>query len=617
MSESIIVPGILTDGSRPVPRSKAALECDNQRLDYGELAGHVRALSARLAAQGVGAGSRVALAAQRDVDTYAAMLAVLALGGAYVPLDLAYPSARLVTMLKSAHVDRVVGSESALSSLPAHGIPLMALDVDVDAQSAAKPAEVGYDELAYILFTSGSTGVPKGVAMPRGPLARLMGWHQRQPRLRRAARTLAFAPMSFDVHCQELHSTLATGGTLVLIDEVTRRDPIRLLKALEQHHIERLFLPYVALQMLAKAARQTGRLPSALKDVISAGENLRITPAIRALFHSLPDARLHNHYGPTETHVATTIQLDPEPESWPDLAPIGKPLPHVKLALRKPDALAKPTEEEGELLIGGDCLADGYLGQLELTARNFLHDPPGLSGRWYATGDLARRGVDGNWYCLGRLDAQTKVDGFRIEPAELEVALSGLSDVQAAAVDVRDLPVLGKQLVAWVVPKARLDDNAWVDTLRSRLRQALPDYLQPARIHVIEEIPRTPSGKIDPRALIVSDTAIAETGATDSLTRVTRAWSRLLGRAEIDPDANVFDLGARSLSVVRLLALLEAEGGKGLEVADVYGAPTARGQAARLDRKDDAIEQPGGLDAAARRGARQRAAFARPRGSHV
>ena len=616
---TVFVPGVLSERPRPSARHAPALECGEERLDYGQLAERVRTLAANLAGRGVAGGSRVALAARRDTESYAAMLALLSLGAAYVPLDLGYPPARLAAMLEAAEADFVAGSRPALASLPSHGIRELALDSKGEAPVVSPTLrEVDSSRLAYILFTSGSTGTPKGVAMPRGPLTRLIDWHLDHPRLARPARTLAFAPLSFDIHFQELHSTLATGGTLVLIDEAVRRDPARLLEALDALRIERLFLPYVALQMLADAVQRGARVPRMLADVISAGETLRLTPAIRALFRSLPDACLHNHYGPTESHVVTAHQLDADPAAWPAVSPIGKPLPYVKLALRKPKDATDLPAQQGELLIGGDCLAAGYVGQAHLTAQRFIENPDGLTGRWYASGDLAQRDAEGNWHGLGRLDAQTKIDGFRVEPAELEVALLGLAGVRAAAVDARELPALGRQLVAWVVPAPDADAAALIEQLREGLRKTLPDYLHPAQIHTVEALPRTPSGKIDLRALTVPETVGTEEEVVDPLRRVTRAWSQLLGRADIDPDANVFDLGARSLSVVRLLALLDADNGGGLEVADVYSAPTPRGQAARLAGKGDGRA---GLDAAARRGARQRAAFARMRpgmpGRHV
>src|SRR5688572_25112460 len=308
----------------------------SRTLSYGELACEVDALRARLAAHGVAEGDVVALAAERNVETIVAILALLALRAAYVPLDLSYPRERIVAMLEDARPVLLVGTREALARMPAWDVPHCALVGGGVASTGITPPlpsplrGEGEERLAYILFTSGSTGRPKGVAMRRAPLAHLVEWHVAHDRLGRAARTLQFAPLSFDVHFQELAATFATGGTLVLVDEATRRDPAKLLAFLAANHIECLYLPYVALHGLAEAARgYATRLE--LKDIVSAGEQLRVTPAMRAFFARLPGAALHNHYGPTETHVVTAATLDGDPATWPELPAIGVPLPHVEV----------------------------------------------------------------------------------------------------------------------------------------------------------------------------------------------------------------------------------------------------------------------------------------------
>src|SRR5690625_491404 len=207
LPEPVFLPGLLTNCPQPVNRAAPALECGEERLDYGQLAERVHTIAARLAHRGIGPGARVALVAQRNLDSYVAMLAVLALGAAYVPLELSYPPARLADMSETADVDLVVGDRAALASLPSHTTRELALDGDDGARASPVLEDIDAARLAYILFTSGSTGTPKGVAMPRGPLTRLIGWHSTQSRLAGPARTLAFAPMTFDVHFQEVHST--------------------------------------------------------------------------------------------------------------------------------------------------------------------------------------------------------------------------------------------------------------------------------------------------------------------------------------------------------------------------------------------------------------------------
>ena len=217
-------------------------------------------------------------------------------------------------------------------------------------------------DLTYVLFTSGSTGRPKGVAMGSRPLRHLIAWHASHSRLGRPARTLQFAPLSFDVHFQEIFSTLACGGTLVLLPEEERRDPVALHAALIERRIERIFVPYVALQMIADAARAA--VPPTLRDVISAGEQLQVTPAIRSLFRRLPGAELHNHYGPTESHVVTAHRADAAmPTSWPEIPPIGRAAAACRhRTARYRQRTLDRAGDIGELLLGGDTLAHGYLG---------------------------------------------------------------------------------------------------------------------------------------------------------------------------------------------------------------------------------------------------------------
>ena len=463
------------------PASVALESPDGQALSYRQLAEAVDARIQALHAAGLQGGDRLAIAATRSVDTIVSILAAAGAGVGYVPLDLAYPPERLRAMLDDAQPMVVVGEEAALQSLRELVGELPTLERPAPRQAAPHGA---MPDLTYVLFTSGSTGRPKGVAMGATPLSHLIQWHADHPRLGLPARTLQFAPLSFDVHCQEIFSTLACGGTLVLVPEAQRRDPGLLLRALIDRHIERIFVPYVALQMIADAAREVP--PAALREVVSAGEQLQVTPAIRALFQRLPGAELHNHYGPTESHVVTAHELRGDPATWPEIPPIGRALPHVQLALL-------PTEDPaaGELLLGGDTLAWGYLGRPELTAERFRSDVPDLPGRWYFTGDLARQDGDGVFTYLGRADQQLKVDGFRIEPGEIELALMAQPGVKEAVVTAPELPGVGKQLVAHLVLHDGVAEAPaeLIGRVRAQLRANMPEYMVPVRYLLLDRLP--------------------------------------------------------------------------------------------------------------------------------
>jgi amino acid adenylation domain-containing protein len=554
-----------------------ALETPDVILNYAELDRSVGALAEKIRAAGLVPGDRLGIAATRSADTIIAILAAVAARVAYVPLDLAYPPERLQAMMADAAPRVVVGAPAALAELRQVVGELPSFERPAPQSSAVFAAEAG---LTYVLFTSGSTGRPKGVAMGEAPLAHLIDFHAAHPRLGQPARTLQFAPLSFDVHFQEIFSSVASGGTLVMVPEHVRRDPMLLHRALREQKIERIFLPYVALQMIADASRE--QVPEHLREVVSAGEQLQVTPAIRSLFRRLPQTELHNHYGPTESHVVTAHELRGDAAGWPDIPPIGIALPHVELALRDPETGAITTGEQGELLLGGDTLANGYLGRPELTIERFKDDLTPLRGRWYVTGDLVRRDAAGVYTYLGRADQQLKVDGFRIEPGEIEVVLMAHPAVKEAVVTAPELSGIGKQLIAHLVLNDAAADTAQLAaTLRSHLRKTLPEYMIPVRYLTLAKLPTTPSGKIDRRSLPLPATEAPAVAFTDPVAAIRASWLELLGLTEIGDTQNLFDLGARSLLVLRFVARMK-EAGFAIGVADVYDRPTIAGIASGL-----------------------------------
>lgn len=605
-------------------------------LDRSTLVDAAQRVAGALHAAGVRSGDIVAVPARRSPETIVSLLAIVACGAAYLPLDPDFPPARLAAMREDAAPRFALGRAADRAWLAPD---LGWIDSGAAAASPARLAEPVAGEIAYVLFTSGSTGRPKGVAMRSAAVAHLIDWHRAHPRLGRPARTLQFAPLGFDVSFQEIFSTLATGGSLVLPAESERRDPYALLERLAHARVERLFLPYVGLQALAEAAAAGGTVPRDLRDVITAGEQLRITPAIRRLFGTLPGAVLHNHYGPTETHVVTAHELDGDPERWPELPPIGVSLPHVwmrivdaapgepaagTVSLAAPPAsaagprLSGSTGEgrssqppaagvaEGELLLGGDCLAAGYINRPELTAERFIESG---GARWYRSGDRVRRRGDGVFEYLGRLDEQIKLHGFRIEPAEIEAALCRHPAVAEAAV-VAAAGAGGQRLVAHVVPRdPRSRQPALAAELAAHCATILADYLVPQAFVVHAALPLTTSGKIDRRAL-------ARDGETDTLRWLEDAplrdqllalWAQLLGLATLDAHANLFDHGARSLLVVRALTELRRHGIV-LSAVQVYEHPSVAAQADLLGAAPESRAADAG---AAARAAAQRAAFAR------
>ncbi|MEA2693693.1 MAG: hypothetical protein QOJ16_3080, partial [Acidobacteriota bacterium] len=585
-----------------------AVEMDGEVLTYAEVEERANRLAHHLQALGVGPESAVGICLERSLAVPVAVLAVLKAGGAYVPLDPGYPPDRLAIVVEDARLAALVTTTSLLGRLPAgieeSGVPLVLLDAEaavISAQRAARSATrpevlVSGDHLAYVLYTSGSTGRPKGVAMPHRPLANMVAWQLGAAPWGR--RTLQFASLSFDVSFQEMLSTWGGGGCLVLVSDELRRDAPALLRLLRERRVERLFLPFVALQQIAEvvAADPDDGVPP-LREVMTAGEQLQVTGSLAELFRKMPGSRLDNHYGPTEAHAVTAHTLAGPPTGWPALPPIGRPLPNLRILLL--DRLSPvpgepvPAGVPGELYVGGRNgagLARGYLGRPELTAERFLPDPtagePG--GRLYRSGDLARFLPSGEIGYLGRADQQVKVRGFRVEPGEIEAVLAGHPEVRAAAVlAVPGESGAGTRLVAYVVAP-----EAGVAELRRYLRERLPEYMVPAAFAVLPALPLTPSGKVDRRSLArIAPEGEAGRGGprqrarTAVEERLAAIWREVLKVPEIGPDDSFFEAGGHSLLATQVLSRVRRAFGVEIPLRRIFESPTLAGLALAIEER--------------------------------
>lgn len=419
------------------------------RLTYGELDEAAGRVAAALAAKGVGPGHRIGLALEPGLPRGVVLLGVMRSGAAYVPLDPAYPRARLELMADDAELSSIIASPG-IADLFEGLAPVFGPD-----ELATAPVPPMRDSRAttaapaYLIYTSGSTGRPKGVVLPHRALRALTEWHLEQPGFGEPLRTLQFSALSFDIHAYELLTTWSAGGEILFVDEGVKRDPARLLRLLVNEGVHKIFLAPVALQQLAEVATTHGPLPTALREVLSSGEQLQVNDVVRDFFERLPGCRLHNHYGPSETHVVTAHTLDGPPESWPLLPSIGTAISGSRVVIVDEAGRPVPEGEEGELWAGGLCLADGYWRRPELTAERFVSGPDGE--RMYRTGDLTRMGASGAIDYLGRIDHQVKIRGHRVEPAEVESAMLEHPGVRECAVAARDDGQGGRRLVAYLV----------------------------------------------------------------------------------------------------------------------------------------------------------------------
>ena len=464
--------------------------------------------------------------------------------------------------------------------------------------------EVKADNLAYVLYTSGSTGKPKGVAMTHRPLTNLIVWHRENIPIRRGARVAQFATLGFDVSFQEIFSTLCSGGALVVVSEELRRDPTNFLRFLARDSINRLFVPFVMLEQLAIAASHAISPRLELDEIITAGEQLRITPQIVRWVSNLAPCTLHNHYGPTESHVVISFIMTGTPTEWVALPPIGRPISNVQVYVLDRHLQALPIGVVGDLYIGGHGLARGYLNRPELTAEKFIAHPFNDEPRTriYSTGDLARYRADGNIEFLGRMDNQVKIRGYRIELGEVESLLNQHPNVKENVVlaqkdakhEMRNPEApnseiinqsLGKQLVAYIVPAVQ---KLAVSELYSFLKEKLPDFMVPSAFVMLEALPLTPNGKVDRQALPLPDDArikVAESFVeplTEIEHSIAQIWREVLRRDKVGVNDNFFELGGHSLVAIQVISRVRDIFAKKVSLRVLFETPTVAGLAAKL-----------------------------------
>jgi amino acid adenylation domain-containing protein len=564
-----------------------AVECGPDQVSYAELDRRSDRLARRLRRMGVRPEVRVGLLLDRSIELATAVLAVLKAGGAYLPLDPAYPRERLAFMLDDARAPVLVTKQRWRDRLPVGAAGVLSLDAADDLPDGEGEGPVAVpDNLAYVIYTSGSTGRPKGVMMTHRCLVNLLSWQLRDPTFAPGRRVLQFTSPSFDVSFQETFSTWLSGGTLVIAPDDVRADSARLDAFLREQRIGRLFLPYVALRHLAEAA--AGGAPDSLREVITAGEQLRVTPGLATLFGVPGAPTLENQYGPSESHVVTAFTLGGVPTGWPALPPIGRPIANACAYVLGASLRLLPMGVPGELYLGGVSLGRGYLGHADLTAERFVPDPFGPPGsRMYRTGDRARWRADGELEFLGRVDQQVKIRGFRVEPGEVEAALREHPTVRDAAVAAWEQEAGDRRLVAYVVAAG---EPPSVSELRRFLGKTLPDYLVPASMVFLDTLPLTPSGKLDRRALpapcparpALPDDFVAPGNPLEEV--LAGIWSGVLGVERVGVRDSFFDLGGDSLLSLRVVARVRETLQAEIPLRAFFEQPTVAGLADALRR---------------------------------
>lgn len=571
-----------------------AVVFDRQQLTYQQLNQQANQLAHHLKKLGVEPEILVGICVERSLMMVVALLAVLKAGGAYVPFDPSYPSDRLAYMVADSQVSLLLTTaqlqeQQSIFSQVVPGDAIVDLDrvwENLESVSQDNPVSGSNPQnLAYVLYTSGSTGKPKGVMMEHQGLVNLIDWHLHH-RIT-GAKTLQFAPLSFDISFHEIFSTWCSGGTLVLISEEQRRNPDELFQVISTQGIEKLYLPFTALQQLAQVATRMS-LPTKIREVMTAGEQLQILPKIAQFFEQI-GATLHNHYGATECQDVTALTLPSAIDEWETLPPIGRAIDNLQIYILDDQQQPVPLGEPGNLYVGGVGIARGYLHRPDLTEERFIANPFG-EGRLYKTGDLARELPDGNLQHLGRADRQVKLRGFRIELGEIEGLLAKHSMVQESAVILReDVPNL-KRLVAYIIPSNEGKTKDLELTLSDYLQDSLPEYMVPTAFVFLEQMPLTPSGKLDRQNLPVPQRSLSLLNAkqvlpgTETQQQIARVWQDVLQLDQISIDRNFFEVGGTSLLLLYVYEkLTEIFGDRLNSIATLFQYSTIETLAQHLD----------------------------------
>ncbi|MEO8425514.1 MAG: amino acid adenylation domain-containing protein, partial [Verrucomicrobiota bacterium] len=588
---------------------------NGEKLTYRELNARANQLAHHLRRRGIGPEAIVGICLDRSLELAVGLLAILKTGAAYLPLDPAYPKDRLKYMLQDTRTTVVLTQEHFRDSLILSGVTPICLDNDqteLSKESQQDPdAETNSLNPAYVMYTSGSTGAPKGVLVThRGVVnhnlaaVKLYG-------LEPEDRVLQFASISFDIAVEELFPSWMIGATVVFRTEDVALSGKQFLRWIEQEGISVMDLPTAYWhEWVQQISRLEEVLPQSLRVVIVGGEKAQSGVFSTWLEVGGDRVRWFNTYGPTETTVIATayspkVNLESQSESG-DL-PIGRPISNTQVYLLDAYLQPVPTSVAGELYIAGEGLARGYLNRPDSTAEKFLPNPFSVEpGRlMYKSGDMARYRPDGEIEFLGRSDDQVKIRGFRVEAGEVEAAMRKHQNVQQVLVVTDELKPGEKRLLAYVVFKEEHEEA--LNDLRSSLKVQLPAYMVPAEIIAISAMPLTPNGKVDRQLLPAPDAARSESAETVEVPhdlleqQLKQIFERVLGVNPVGVADSFFELGGHSLLAVRLIEQIEKVVGKPIPLATLIQAPTVE-QLARMLRQDGWIPpwrsivpiQPGG-----------------------
>ncbi len=549
--------------------NKTALEYDNKKYTYLELNEKANRLAWLLREKGLNPGQPAGIMAKRSLEFVTAVLAVLKAGGHIVPIDPEYPEERIQYMLEDSGA-RILLTQGVLrEGVDFKGQILNLENADIYSGSSSNPENLNNPmDLLYIIYTSGTTGKPKGVMLEHRNMMNLIEFQCNKTNIDFSKKVLQFATVSFDVCYQETFGTLLSGGELLIAGEEEKKDAEKLFRFIEDRDIRVIFLPTAFLKFILKEKKYVELLPRSIEHIITAGEQLIVNGELKSFMKS-NGVYLHNHYGPSETHVATTYTMGPEDEV-PDIPPIGKPISNVGIYILSKNGRMQPAGIPGEIYITGAATGRGYINLPALTSEKFLDDPYVAGSRMYKTGDLARRLPDRNIEFLGRADDQVKVRGYRIELGEIETQLLKHPLVKEAIVIVKNDRNGEKIMCAYIATEEEVN----VADIRGYLQKGLPDFMIPSRFINLPKMPLMKNGKVDRQALLEFNDTI-DLGAEYVAPRNKREadlaeiWSNLLDVDKVGVHDEFFLLGGDSLKALKAANEAKLKGFQ-ISIADIF-----------------------------------------------
>lgn len=563
-------------------RKQAALHPDHiavvyqdQKLSYRELDQRSNQIANALTAEGIKEGMYVPVWLNRSVEWAVAVLGIVKTGAAYVPIDPAYPAKRVEYILSDTSAKVIITNNTFGTYFSEKEnikvIDLSHLENTDHFSSQPLDIKIHQDSLAYTIYTSGSTGKPKGVMVTHRAIQHLVTWHNHYFHVDHTSKLSLVAGLAFDISVWETWSALSSAATLFIAEDEERTDVSALVEYFSKNHITHGFVPTVLTPAFIEHTRSYNNL--ALQYLFTGGEKLKPVLTTELGFE------LIDYYGPTECTVYATFRKVKD-INGKYVSSIGKPIANAKAYILNENMELLPVGAVGELFIGGDILAKGYLNNEELTAAKFISNPFRENEKIYRTGDLAKWLPDGDIEFLGRIDSQVKIRGFRVELGEVERTLSRQENIQEAIVITKDTLSNNKYLVAFIVSKPNAEED--ITLVRNLLKEELPGYMIPAQIIFIDKIPLTANGKTDVNSLKeLADKEAKELISFEPPTNETERiiadiWSSELERPVINITDNFFDIGGNSLLVAVVAVALQKRLGIKVYLRDIYQYPELR-----------------------------------------